>query len=63
MCNNELLQNLEDLLFEAEHTITSIDKVAFTEDHAKQLMVLRQFMYGVIYETSVIIRANSTKYY
>lgn len=63
MCNNDLLQNLEDVLFEAEHLVTSLDKVSFTDDHAKQLLVLRQFMYGVIYETSVTIRANSSRYY
>jgi len=63
MCNNELLQSLEDTLFQAEHTVAQLDRVTFTDDHAKQLLVLRQFMYGVIYETSVVIRANSTKYY
>jgi hypothetical protein len=63
MCNNTLLQNLEDLLMEAEHTVTSLDKVTFTENHAQQLLVLRQFMYGMVYEASVFIRANSSKYY
>lgn len=63
MCNNELLQNLEDTLFEAEHTVTRLDKISFTEDHAKQLLVLRQFAYGLVYEMSVTLRANSDKYY
>ena len=63
MCNIEILQNLEDTLFAAEHLVSCLDKVTFTDDHAKQLLVLRQFMYGVIYETSIVIRTNSTKYY
>lgn len=63
MCNNQLLQQLEDLLMEAEHTVTRLDKVGFTENHAKQLLVLRQFGYGLIYEMSVTLRANSAIFY
>ena len=63
MCNIEILQNLEDTLFAAEHLVSCLDKVTFVEDHAKQLLVLRQFAYGLVYEMSVTLRANSTKYY
>ena len=63
MCNIEILQTLEDTLFAAEYAVSCLDKITFTDDHAKQLLVLRQFAYGLIYEISVTIRANSTKYY
>jgi hypothetical protein len=63
MCNHDLLQELEDYLISAENTLTTLDKRTFTEEHAQQLLVLRQFMYGLVWESSVIIRTNSKVYY
>jgi hypothetical protein len=61
--NDDLLQELEDLLMQAEYTVTRLDKVSFTENHVQQLVVLRQFLYGLVWESSVVIRANSKHFY
>ena len=63
MPNDLLLQELEDALLHCEHLTSRFDNVTFTETHAQQLLVLRQFTYGLVYELSVLIRANSRNYY